>query len=393
MSFGNPKAATEYTAQNKVELIRGGKQYFDLLLQLINNATESIHLQTYIYDDDETGIQVANALKSAVKRNVEVYIIVDGYASKVMPQKFIDELRNAGIHFKMFEPLFRSKQFYFGRRMHHKMVVVDTKFAMVGGVNISNRYNDMPGQPAWLDFALYIEGEIARELCVLCWKTWNGFSQGMKITPCEEKEMNYTISPAEACLARMRREDWVRRKNEVSKTYIKMLRNAQSHLTILCSYFLPGRTIRRLLSNASARGVRIKVVTAGPSDVMIAKYAERWLYDWLLRNKIELYEYQKNILHGKIAVCDTEWMTVGSYNINNISAHASIELNLDVKNSEFAKQVETTLGKIISDDCVLISKEHHIHSKNIIKQFVRWFSYQFIRIIFYLFTFYFKQRE
>jgi cardiolipin synthase len=393
MSIGNPKAATEYTAQNKVELIRGGKQYFDLLLQLINNARESIHLQTYIYDDDETGTLVAAALKDAVKRNVEVYVITDGYASQILSQKFIDDLRNAGIHFKMFEPLFRSKQFYFGRRMHHKMVVVDAKFALVGGVNITNRYNDMPGQPAWLDFALYIEGEIARELCVLCWKTWNGFSLGMKITPCEEKEINYTINPAETCLVRMRREDWVRRKNEVSKTYIEMLRNAHSHIIILCSYFLPGNTIRRLLKNASARGVKIKIITAGPSDVMIAKYAERWMYDWLLRNKIELYEYQKNILHGKIAVCDTAWMTVGSYNINNISAHASIELNLDVKNPEFAKQVETTLEKIITDDCVLISKEHHIRSKNIIKQFVRWFSYQFIRTTFYLFTFYFKQRD
>jgi len=392
MSIGNPKAATEYTAQNKVELIRGGKQYFELLLQLINNARESIHLQTYIYDDDETGIWVADALKAAVKRNVQVYIIVDGYASQGMAQKFIDDLRNSGIHLKLFEPLFKSKRFYLGRRLHHKVVVADTRFALVGGVNISNRYNDMPGAPAWLDFALFTEGEIARELCVLCWKTWYGFSPNMKITPCEEKKIVYTFNPDETAEVRMRREDWVRRINQVSKTYIEMLGNAKSHITILCSYFLPGSSIRRLLRNASARGVKIKVITAGQSDVMTAKYAERWLYDWLLRNKIELYEYQKNILHGKIAVCDSEWMTVGSYNINNLSAHASIELNLDAKSPAIAKQAETILETIITNDCIRISLERHIRTKNIIKQFIRWFSYQAIRVVFYLFTFYYKQR-
>jgi cardiolipin synthase len=393
MSFGNPKASTEYTARNKARLIRGGKQYFNLLLQLINHAEESIHLQTYIYDDDETGVLVAEALKAAVRRNVKVYLIADGYASQVMSQKFIDDLRNAGVYFKMFETLFRSKYFYFGRRLHHKVVVTDARFALVGGVNISNRYNDMPGQQAWLDFALYVEGEIARELCVLCWKTWYRFPSKMKITPCEDKEITYAINPDEACLVRMRREDWVRRKIQISKTYIEMLRNAQSHITILCSYFLPGRKIRRLLSKASRRGVKIKVITAGPSDVMLAKYAERWMYDWLLRNKIELYEYQKNILHGKIAVCDSAWMTVGSYNVNNISAYASIELNLDVKNPAFAKRVETMLEKIIQDDCIFISKEHHLRTKNIFKQFIRWLSYQFIRTVFYLFTFYFKQKK
>jgi len=139
--------------------------------------------------------------------------------------------------------------------------------------------------------------------------------------------------------------------------------------------------------------VKIKVITAGRSDVMLAKYAERWMYDWLLRNNIELYEYQKNILHGKIAVCDSEWMTVGSYNVNNISAHASIELNLDVKNKKIASYTETVLENIMANDCLYITKEIHARNKNLIKQFVRWFSYGFIHTLFRLFTFYFKQKE
>jgi len=385
--------SAEFSARNKIQLIRGGREYFELLLHIINMATESIHLQTYIYDDDETGRQVADALKAAAQRNVSVYLLTDGYASQVMARQFINDLKEAGVNFRYFEPVFRSKYFYFGRRMHHKVLVADTKYGLVGGINITNRYNDMPGKPAWLDFAVYAEGEIARDLCVLCWKTWNNFPLHMGITPCEEKELKFDFHKEDTSQVRMRRNDWVRRKNQISATYREMFRNARSHITIMCSYFLPGKVIRRLLSNASKKGVKIRIITAGPSDVMLAKHAERWMYDWLLRNKIELYEYQPAVLHAKVAVCDSEWLTIGSYNVNDISAYASIELNLDVRNSVFVSQVEKTLEKIVQVECVPITRENHIRTRNVFKQFIRWFSYEFIRLGFYLLTFYYKQRS
>jgi len=167
--------SNKYLALNKIKLICGGKEYFDLLLHLIDSATESIHLQAYIYDDDDTGYLVADALKAAAKRNVDVYLLADGYASQGMSPVFIAGLKESGIHFRFFEPLIKSNHFYFGRRMHHKIFVVDGQFAVVGGRNISNHYNDMSGKPAWCDFTLYSEGEIAKELCILCWKTWNSF--------------------------------------------------------------------------------------------------------------------------------------------------------------------------------------------------------------------------
>ncbi|MGZ8557735.1 MAG: phospholipase D-like domain-containing protein [Chitinophagaceae bacterium] len=389
--YDTARNTLEYTALEKVKLIRGGKEYFDLLLKLINQASESIHLQTYIYDDDETGVMVGDALKAAAKRNVQVYLLTDGYASQVLSKVFIEELKEAGIHFRFFEPFFKSKHFYFGRRMHHKIFVADAKYALVGGINIANRYNDMPGKPSWLDFALYAQGNVARDLCVLCWKTWNGFPGKMSPTPCEEMKLLADFQQEEIIRIWMRRNDWVRRKNEISATYIEMFRRARSHVTILCSYFLPGRVMRRLLSNAAKRGVKIKVITAGPSDIMVAKHAERWMYDWLLRNQIELYEYQPAVLHAKVAVCDSKWLTVGSYNLNNISAYASIELNLDVRNEEFVAGVEQTLESIIRKQCVAISKEKHIQTKNIFIQLIRWLSYHFIRSVFYLLTFYYKQ--
>lgn len=389
----NKKPSNQYSTLNKIRLIRGGREYFDLLLELINKATESIHLQTYIYDDDETGKEVAEALKAAVKRNVSVYLLTDGYASQVMSKRFINDLKESGVQFRFFQPLFKSKYFYLGRRLHHKIFVADTKYALVGGINVTNRYNDMPDKPAWLDFALYAEGDIAKDLCVLCWKTWKNFPLNMGITPCEEKQLHFNFREEEKYPVRMRRNDWVRRKNEISSTYREMFRNAQSHIIIMCSYFLPGNNIRRLLSKASARGVKIKIITAGPSDVMLAKHAERWMYDWLLRNKIDLYEYQPSVLHAKVAICDSEWLTIGSYNINNLSAYASLELNLDVSHTGFAAEAEQKLDDIIQNQCIHITKEKHIATRNIFKQFIRWFSYEFIRLGLYMLTFYYKQRS
>lgn len=381
-----------YTNTKTIRLVRGGTEYFSLLLDLINKAVESIHIQVYIFDDDETGQMVASALKEAAKRNVQVYLMADGYASQVMSHSFAKELTQSGIHFRFFEPIFKSRYFYFGRRMHRKLVVVDAKYALAGGVNIADRYNDMPGKPAWLDFALYAEGEIAKQLCVLCWKSWKGYPTNMGKTPCEEKTAGIVPIPANAAYIRMRRNDWVRGKNEISASYIEMLRTVKHEVIFLCSYFLPGKIIRREMAHAVKRGVTIKVIAASFSDVMFTKRAERWLYDWLLRKDIKMYEYQDNILHGKLAVCDDEWMTIGSYNINDISAYASIELNLDVKDSGFVTQTRQMLDNLISNECIHITTEQHSKTKNIFRQFVRWFSYRFIRVVFYLFTFYFRQR-
>jgi cardiolipin synthase A/B len=260
-------------------------------------------------------------------------------------------------------------------------------------MNIADRYNDLPECPAWLDYAVYLEGTIAKELCVHAWKSWNDFKKNMGLTPCEEKEIHFNFAENETSLVRMRRNDWVRRKNDISSTYIDMLRNADTHITIMCSYFLPGKIIRKLLRQASARGVKIKVIAAGQSDVKIAKSAERWMYDWLLRYNIELYEYQPTVLHAKVAVCDGKLCSIGSYNINDISAYASIELNIDVLDEPFSKKVAQNLETVIKNDCAIISKEKHLQNKNIFKQFYRWCCYKIFRIGFYMVTFYFKRKE
>ncbi|MBL7698992.1 MAG: phospholipase [Chitinophagaceae bacterium] len=376
---------------NKVQLIRGGREYFDLVVDLVNKARHSVHLQTYIFENDATGSLVAEALANAAERNVEVFLLLDGYASQGLPDAFIEGLEASGVHFRYFEPLFKSRNFYFGRRLHSKVLVVDASYAVVGGVNITDRYNDMPGQPAWLDFALFAEGPVAVEACELCRSVWSGTLRRIKSADCEPHS-GFHFDENEASLVRLRRNDWVNNRLQISNSYLEMFRTATSHITILSSYALPGNVFRKNLERAIKRGVKVRMIISGESDVKVVKAAEKYWYAWLVRNNIEIFEYTKNVLHGKLAVCDSEWMTIGSYNVNDLSAYVSIELNFDVRDPNFVKKVDETLQQIIDTDCVKISPDS-IAQTNTFKRLVRWLSYTLIRITFSLTTFYYRKQK
>lgn len=263
----------------------------------------------------------------------------------------MQELKDAGIHFKWFRSFIKNKKFYLGRRLHHKVIVVDSVKSLVCGLNISDRYNDTAESTAWLDWAVYTEGNASIELEKICKMRFKDYSKVKNETSLSAKH--------ERCVVRVCINDWLGRRAEITKSYLQIINTASSHVTIMSPYFLPGHQFRRKLKQAAKRGVKIKLVLAGLSDIAVAKYAERYMYDWLLRNNIEIYEYQKNVLHGKIATCDGSCATIGSYNVNNLSAYASIELNLEVKNEKFAMHVEDTLQAIIDKDCIRITERSH----------------------------------
>jgi cardiolipin synthase A/B len=378
--------AKGYFASNQVDLVRAGHAYFDCLEDMIRNAQSTIHLQTYIFEEDETGKRVANALIAAAERLVKVYVIVDGYASQNISEALIKRYRKHGIYFRFFGSYFRSKYFYFGRRMHHKVVVVDGRHALVGGINIGDHYNDTAENVAWLDWAVHVEGEVSRSLQQICEKR------------VLQRKLIRTGMPAVSgatcdVFVRPRINDWVRRKRQITSSYLEMFLSAKSHITLVSSYFIPGKELRRHMEAAVGRGVKIRVIMAGISDVAISKYAERYMYQWMLRNKVEIWEYKRRVLHGKLSTYDGQWVTVGSYNLNNISAYASIELNLDIHNPAFASLVDQQLEDIISQDCLQITSEYFSREQNLWEKFLQRSAYDIFRVILFLFTFYFKQRE
>jgi cardiolipin synthase len=195
------------------------------------------------------------------------------------------------------------------------------------------------------------------------------------------------------CPVSIRRNDWVMNKSEISASYMKMLRNAKDHIIMMSSYFIPGNFFKKNIIKALNRGVNIKIIVAGASDVGISKYAEKYLYRWAIRHGVELYEYKHNILHGKIAVADGNFVTVGSYNINDISALASIELNVDIEDSLFAESTERILKNIIENDCERVRPLEILKNQKTYEKILQWFSYELFRLIFTLFTFYFKRKK
>jgi len=383
------KINTGFSFRNKVVLIKGGSEYFHTLEQMIRNATHFIQLQVYIFEHDSTGMKVAESLIEAAMKGVKIQLLFDGYASANLSPELIRKMRNAGIRLRFFEPLFKSKRFYFGRRLHHKILVCDGTSALVGGINISDRYNDLPGSPAWMDWALHIEGEAAYELNKVCNHLYARREEEILLPMMND--LNRIMNQEMKCPIRIRRNDWVKNLNQISASYMEMLKKAKEEIIFLSSYFIPSTFFRREMIKALQRGVKIKLILAGRSDVGIAKNAERFLYRWAFRNGIEIYEYKHNILHGKMAICDGEMITLGSYNINEISAKASVELNIDVEEKTFASNVVKVLNKIMINECEKMSPEDY--GRSIFDQLFQWMSYEIYKLVFTIFTFYFKKEK
>jgi cardiolipin synthase len=357
---------------------------------MIDSARHTVHLQTYILSDDQTGRLIINCLIAAAKRNVQVYVLADGYASQDLSDTLQQEMKDSGINFRFFEPLIQSKNLYFGRRLHHKIIVTDARCSLVGGLNIADRYNDLPNVPAWLDVALFTDGTVSAELHKICEELW---SKKRKAKKHSDKYAYTETDTLHHIQVRVRQNDWVKRKQEITRTYTEIFKSAQHSITIVCAYFLPGTKFRQLLKKAAARGVKIRVVMASISDVPASKYAERYLYRWMLRHHFELYEYQPTVLHAKMAIADNKLLTIGSYNINNISRYASIELNLDVKDDRFVHAVSEEIEQLIKNKCAAVTSSTYKTKLFSLKQFFQWSAFQMVRVMMTVSTFYFRQRE
>lgn len=387
------KLSEGFSQKNIVRILRGGAPYFTRLQELIEGAGHSILIQVYIFADDTTGNRIAKALMAAAERGVAVYLLADGYASRGLPKEFIHRMENAGIHFRFFEPLFRGDDFYFGRRLHHKVMVVDARYALVSGSNIADRYNDLPQQEAWFDMALFVEGDSVLELYDICIKIWERDKTRKNVLRKNLQDIFQYIADDDTADVKVLQNDWVRRKLEIYFAYQQLFKRAQKSITIVCSYFLPGLSLRRRLAKAVKRGVRVKVVLANVSDVALTKDAERYLYRWMLRNGIEIYEYLPNILHAKMAVVDDDLLTIGSYNINDLSAKASVELNLLVNNRELARELKTEVDNMIAGKCLHITASSNSLRLWSFRQLWQFICYHALRFLLTIGTFYFKQKE
>ena len=361
---------------NRITLVNSGRPFFDLLLQLIKEAKYVLHLQFYIFDLDTTGMLVFEELKQAVKRGVSVFVVVDAYASEQITPEKSSLFRANGIYIKRFSPLKNKHGYGIGRRLHHKIVWVDGHTALVGGINIADKYSGYNGETPWLDFAVKVEGP----LCYDVKKTCDEIIHKKLLKQVYRKLPKAVFSGDLPHPSRIRKNDWFRSRIEISRSYRQAFRHAKKSITVVASYFLPGNRVRRLIKNASERGVHVTVILVGNSDVPFIKSAMTYLYDWMLRNNVSIYEWNNSILHGKIAVADGWWTTIGSYNLNALSDYGSLELNVEIHNKQFATDTEKVLQYYLETGCNQVKREQHAKAKNWLIQLGRWFSYVAIRM-------------
>lgn len=369
----------EYRGGHYVELLQSGEPYFAAVEKIIDSARVFIHFQTYIVDEDDTGRRIVNALIRAAKRGVRTYLLLDAFGTKYLSKEFIDSIENSGILFRFFSPTLTGKGFQLNLRLHSKVVMVDGESAIIGGMNYADRYRGVPGKQEWLDFAVLIKGPELVHILSIIKKLWN------KAFISREERARETIhAPAiysHDVKLKVQQNNWYRRKIEILRSYRNAFRTAQDHMIIFASYFLPGRNERKLLRNASLRGVDITIVLAAESDAPMFERATHFLYDFILKNKIKIYEYLPANLHAKVATVDGKWSTIGSYNMNHLSDYASIEINVDIMDEGFTGSFEKVLRSIIENDCRQVTFEEYYRRRNLFTQLRGWLSYQMIRLL------------
>jgi cardiolipin synthase A/B len=367
----------DYRGGHAIELLRSGENFFAACEKVIDEATRDIHFQTYIVDDDETGRRMVDALVRAAGRGVKVYFLLDAYGGNSFTKDLIKKIKDAGVFFRLFSPGLISNDFQLSLRLHHKVLLADGEIAIIGGMNIADRYHGKPGVKEWLDFAIKIKGPECAHVLRIVKGLWNkAFISKQERS---REVMHHPRHYEDDVKLRVIQNNWYRNKIEILKSYRSALKHAHNRMIIFASYFLPGRNERRLFRNASRRGVDIKIVLSADSDAPVFKRATNFLYDFILRNNITIYEYLPSNLHAKVATVDGNWSTIGSYNMNHLSDYGSIEMNADILDTRFAGEFEKILLDIIEKDCRQVTFEEYIHRKTWIFQFTDWFSYQMIR--------------
>jgi cardiolipin synthase A/B len=368
----------DYRGGHSIELLRSGVNFFAACINEIDKAKHYIHFQTYIVDDDVTGKRLVNALIRASKRGVRIYFLLDAYGGNSFTKDLIKKVQDAGILFRLFSPGLISKDFQLSLRLHHKVVLIDGNTAIIGGMNIADRYHGKPGSKEWLDFAILIRGPECAHVLFILKGLWNKTFISKKERSGET--IHYPQEYKEDVRLKVLQNNWYRNKIEILKSYRSALKHAQDRMIIFASYFLPGRNERRLLRNASRRGVDIKIVLSAESDAPVVKRATNFLYDFILRNNIRIYEYLPANLHAKVATVDGNWSTIGSYNMNHLSDYGSVEMNVDILDTQFSGKFEELLLGIIAKDCRQVTFAEYKKRKTWFFQLTDWFAYQMIRI-------------
>jgi len=331
---------------NRITLLQSGVEYFPALIEAFDCAGREIHLETYIFESDGTGRAIANALARAARRNVPTYLMVDGFGAKDLDPALVAEMQSAGVHLLVYRPHISPWTFQRSRlrRLHRKLAVVDARVAFVGGINVLDDQEPAQGIPPRFDYAVRVEGPLLRDIYPAVKRLWRLVAATQfKARRPERRPLVPDAAPKGRQRAAFLIRDNLRHRREIEEAYLDAIRRSRSEVLIANAYFFPGVSFRRALTDAAARGVRVKLLLQGRAEYVLFYYASRALYGTFLDAGIEIHEYHRSFLHAKVAVIDQRWATVGSSNIDPFSLLLAREANVVIEDREFSRQLRESL--------------------------------------------------
>ncbi len=373
---------------NRMRLLVTGDEFFPALLGAIEDARISIHLETYIYADDNIGHRVTDALAAAASRGVQVRVLIDGFGGGDYARRLVTELGAHGAEVKIFRPerWWRLERKLL-RRLHRKITVVDDRIALVGGINIIDDHNVPPAERGRIgprfDFAVACEGPIVTPIALATRQLWWMLSfvrptESSGPRPRVDMQPRLGGFPGGVAASFLLRDN-LRNRRTIERAYLDAIARARGEIVLASAYFIPGYRLRAALLDAARRGVRVRLLLQGRVEYALQHYAQRALFGQLLEAGIEIHEYRPAYLHAKVGVIDGRWATVGSSNIDPYSLLLAREANVVVYGAEFAQRLEAVLVQAIENDADRVRPE--VYSRQgLIRRGFNWIAFGIVRL-------------
>ena len=336
---------------NQVRLLRNGSAAYPEMLAAIAAAEQQILLEMYWFGSDVIGRTFAAALGAAARRGVEVSIIFDAVGSVGASAEMFAELSRAGAQVIEFNPIAPWKRRFrlskLTRRDHRKILVIDGQIGFTGGINIADYWLPLDdGGGGWRDDMVRIDGPAVAglsECFALVWARLRGRKlrvpdSGSRPAPVLAVGSRRARLPAIRVLG----QRFLRTQRQISRAYLHYLRRAEQRIFIANSYFVPDRRVLRALARAARRGVDVRIIVPGQSDVDIVRHASRAVWGRLLRAGVRIFEWDESVLHAKTAVVDGLWSTIGTFNFDYMSLRMNLEVNVTVLDERFAARLEAS---------------------------------------------------
>ena len=330
------------TGDNDVKLLVNGENKFPDVLQAIAEAKDHIHIEYYIYDDDKTGGEVADALIKKAKEGVTIRFIYDDFGSRSIRKKMARRLREAGISvFPFHKIIFIAFANRLNYRNHRKIVVVDGRIAFVGGINVSDRYvnRDKKQKLFWRDTHVRIEGPGVRYLQYLFLCDWN-FCAKEGVLPSEQLFPPPSSLPVKGNkIVQIASSGPDSTIPTILFSILQGINLAEKEVLISTPYFIPSDSIMDSLMASALGGVKIIIMVPYKSDSVFVNAAARSYYGDVLDAGVEIYRYKKGFLHSKTMVIDRKVAIVGSANMDYRSFDLNFEVNAIVYDDNFAEEL------------------------------------------------------